>query len=384
MRFQVAKQDLEAALAVVTPSLSSSGSDITTHYVFRRTGSDASNYGFEVVTLSGRVFASCPIKVKVEDPGDTKRDSFTIEGKRLKQFLAHIPQALLTFVFDPAESEVQVRSGKLKPTFPSLKPDSRFTWDATLKDSKLIATVPAARLAAALDYAKSFASAKESEQPEMCVVEAKEGVIYATDRKAVALVRVDGMKDSNLRIHRQDAPGLVAFLATFDGTDVEVLEHDRMLFLRRHDGAIAGESRFSAPFPAIKVNMDDADQHVWALDKSEVEHAIGVLVSGAAWDDNRLHFEPGDKGEINLSMVGLNGKKIVAPVSCSEQESGDKAPPVPDAGFAIDHFCLARVLKSWEGELVRFGVNSSGTRGFVRFVSEREGDKYLTIIGWLH
>ena len=54
MRFQVAKQDLEAALQVVTPSLSSSGTDITSHYVFRRTGTKKDGYGVEEVTCSRR------------------------------------------------------------------------------------------------------------------------------------------------------------------------------------------------------------------------------------------------------------------------------------------------------------------------------------------
>jgi len=56
---------------------------------------------------------------------------------------------------------------------------------------------------------------------------------------------------------------------------------------------------------------------------------------------------------------------------------------VPDDGFAIDHFCLAKVLNWWKGDAVKIGISVMGTRGFVRFVSEDGNDKYLTIIAWL-
>ncbi len=56
---------------------------------------------------------------------------------------------------------------------------------------------------------------------------------------------------------------------------------------------------------------------------------------------------------------------------------------MPDDGFAIDHFCLAKVLNWWKGDAVKIGISVMGTRGFVRFVSEDGNDKYLTIIAWL-
>jgi len=393
MRFKVAKQDLDAALQVVSPSISSTGSDITTHFVFRRTGTKADGYGVDVLTCSGRVFSSCPLIADVEDPGE--KGSFTIEGKRLKQWLAHVPDAALTFALD--EAEVVARAPKGQQTFQSLDPDSRFVWDKTLKAAKLTATLPADRLAAALGYSRLFASVKESEQPELCVCEFRPrvveedgtvthegGILYSTDKKAVCLIRVEGMTESALRIHGKDVPGLIAFLGTCESTDVEVLEHERILVLRRGDGAVFGESRFQADFPGLKIQMDDADQHQWVLSKTEIDEGIGFLTSGAAWEDNRLHFAPGtEDNEVIMWMMSATGKKTELTLACKVLDSLDKAPEIPPEGFAIDHFRLAKVLGARKEDEVTLGINVSGNRGFVRFVTETPSDKYLTIIAWL-
>jgi hypothetical protein len=399
MRFKVAKQDLDAALQVVSPSISNTGSDITTHFVFRRTGTKKDGYGVEVLTCSGRVFSSCPLIVDVEDPGE--KGSFTVEGKRLKQWLAHVGDAALTFTLD--ETDVIARAPKGKQTFQSLNPDSRFVWDKTLKAAKLTATLPADRLAAALGYSRLFASVKESEQPELCVCEFRPrvvetdeetgvetvihegGILYSTDKKAVCLIRVEGMTESALRIHGKDVPGLIAFLGTCESTDVEVLEHERILVLRRGDGAVFGESRFQADFPGLKIQMDDADQHQWVLSKAEINEGIGFLTAGAAWEDNRLHFASGtEDDEVVMWMMSATGKKTELTLKCKVLDSQDKAPDLPPEGFAIDHFRLAKVLGAQKEDEVMLGINVSGARGFVRFVTETPCDKYLTIIAWLH
>ncbi len=382
MKFQVAKQDLEAALQVVTPSLNSSGSDITTHFVFRRTGTKDDGYGVEVVTCAGRVFSSCPMKVKVDDPG--KKGTFTIEGKRLKAWLANVANAALTFSFNEDEGEVTAKAPRGRQTFQSLQPDARFSWDDNLKEAKLAATLSADRLANALGYIRHFISVKESERPDLCVCEVKENLLGATDQKALTVIRIEDIGEAILRIHGKDVAGFKDFLGTFDGTNVEVLEHDRVLILRRGDGAMFGSSRFQAMFPGFKVGMDDEDQHKWVINKAELAEAIGFLTAGATWEDNRLTFAPSDKpNEITLSMMSATGKKTTLPVACVSMDSVEDAEEIPDTGFALDHFVLDRVLKAMKFDEVTFGVTSLGSRGFVRFVFEYEGDKYLTMLAWL-
>ena len=381
MRFKVAKQDLMAVLQVVTPSMSSSGNDIKAHYMFRRSGpDDDGNYGVDVCTYSGLVFSSGPVKAVVEDPGD--KGKFTVEGKRLKQWLQHVPDEALSFVLD--DRDVVARAPSIgKQTFQSFDADPQFIWDKTLKDSKVTAKIEAERLAAALDYSRLFIMPKDSsDQPELSLCEVKKGILYSTDKKAIALIRVEGLAECSMRIHGRDVPGFLTFLGTFEETEVEILEHDRMLVFRRADGAIFGESRFQSAFPGIQVSMDDKDHHQWILSKVALENGIGFLKSGADWQDVRLQFTPGKDGDISLSMMSLTGTKTELQIPC-ESSSTAGAPEIPPEGFALDHTCLSKVLGAWEGDAVCFGLSVMGNRGLARFASEHAGDKYLTILGWL-
>jgi len=380
MRFQVAKRDLDSALQVVTSSLdSSSNADLTTHYVFRRTGSDDEGHGVEVLTTSGKLFSSCPVKVKVLDPG-TEKGVFTIEGKRLKQWLQYVSDAALTL--ELVDSMVVATAPMGQQTFQSLAVDSRYNWSKSLQEAQHTATIAAPRLAAALGYSAKFASTKENDQPDLCVCEIKDGVLYSTDKKAVTLIRVAGMEKSKLRVHATNVKSFTAFLAECDTGDVEVLEHDRMLIIRRGDGAIFGETRFQSAFPGLNVGMDDKDQHLWTLPKEGILDAIGFLQSGAEKNDNRLRMAPGDDVAV-LSMMSATGQRTELSIPAGEMASKEGKPPVPTSGFDVDHFCLAKVLGAWKGDDIVFGLNVKGPRGYVRFVAEQEGDMYLTIMAWL-
>lgn len=384
MRFKVAKRDLEDALQVVGASISSSGSDISAHFTFRRTGPDKDDkYGVEVLTHAGRTFASCPMIVAVEDIGG-KTAAFTVEGWRLKQWLQFVPDDSVP-EFTLVDGEVAVRVRRGSQTFQSLDPSNFPYWDKVLLEAQKKATVPADRLAAALAYSKLFISDKESSEPEKCVTEVKNGILYSSDKKGVSLTRIPGMAESGLRVHGKDVGSFLTFLGTVGDGEVDVLEHDRLTILRRCvDGAMFGESRFHFAFPIPKVGMDDTDQHTWDIPRGELQQTIGFLVAGAPKEDNRLRIAPGEKaGDVVISMGNATGKTTSVTVSGVSMATAPSAPDIPETGFALDHLVLARVLNSWKSDTLRFGLNVQGDRGFVRFVYEQYESKYLTILAWL-
>ena len=94
MKMQVAKRDLESALAVVTNSMTSSGTDISSHFVFRADEDD----DVEVLTFTGRLFSSAPVKCVVDS---TPERSFTVEGARLLQWVRAVGDTAIDLVFDP-------------------------------------------------------------------------------------------------------------------------------------------------------------------------------------------------------------------------------------------------------------------------------------------
>ncbi|OHD26978.1 MAG: hypothetical protein A2Y38_08155 [Spirochaetes bacterium GWB1_59_5] len=389
MKFQVAKRDLEEALKVVLPSLSSSGSDLSTHFLFRfrpdlPAGADPV---VEVLTYSGRIFSSAPVKAKVLDQTQT---AFSIEGRRLKKWLAVVPDAALEFGFDGTVVAAKAPRGTQK--FPSLDPTQFPPWDKQIAEAKVTATLSAKRLAVALDYAKRFVSDKEGTEPNLCVVEVKKGLLYATDRRAITLVRAAGLENAGFRIHGKSLGGFQTFLGTFPSdTDVSILEHDRSVFMRRGDGAVFGEALFQARFPDLNVNMDEANHHSWAIGREDVLECIGFLTAGAADEDTRLRVNQRG-GQVVLAMTNQTGDDTELLLDPKEMTSDATATPLPASGFLLNSECLTRILSAWKTQDdVRVGINlmqqtqngKSVLRGYLRFANELDGDKFLTIHAWL-
>lgn len=384
MRFQVAKRDLEAALQVVSSSISNSGSDISAHYTFRRTGKEEGKYGIEVLTYANQTCSSCPLAaVSFSEVGDKKKTAFTIEGWRLKDWLKCIPaDSVPEFSLVDGEVTIKVRRGS--QDFQSLDPSTFPYWDKVLAESEVKATLPADRLAAALAYSRLFIMDKDGE-PDKSVCEVLEGVMYSSDRKAVTLIKVPGMEESSLRVHGKDVSGFLTFLGTAGDGNVEILEHERNLFVRRCvDGAVFGEARFQFQFPVPKVKLDDPSHHIWEIPCDEFRSAIGFLVAGADPKDNRLCLAPGAApGEVTLSMTNTTGKVTTLTLSGITMQSDPQAPAVPEAGFMLDHNVLDKVLTTWKEPMVQFGISFSGGRGLLRCRHEKLESVYLTIIATL-
>jgi DNA polymerase III sliding clamp (beta) subunit (PCNA family) len=382
MKFQVAKRDLEAALKVVSPSLSSSGSDLTAHYLFRVTSEKDGSAGVCVQTYAGRMFSSSPLKGKVLEGVE---GAFSLEGKRLKKLLGFVEDAALEFTYRDAVVSIKTPKGTQK--FPSLDPSKFPYWDKQVQEAKVTGTIPAARLASALEYVRHFVSDNEASEPNLCVTEARNSFLYATDKRALTLVKIKGLEDVCLRIHGKNLGGFLAFLSSFpEGTYVDVMEHDRSMMLRRGDGALFGEALFQARFPDLQVVFEEENHHTWVAPRADLLNGIGFLVSGASYEENRIRMTV-DDGKILLSMTNQTGDRtdIGVPATLSSRQG---AIPLPKDGFHLDHGCFTKILNAWKSlDMVEIGVvlmESKGIlRGYTRFVNTLNDDQYLTIHAFL-
>tara|TARA_Y100000310_G_scaffold194428_2_gene194418 strand:+ start:10045 stop:11178 length:1134 start_codon:yes stop_codon:yes gene_type:complete len=376
MKLQVAKRDLESALAVVTNSMTTSGTDISSHFVFRADKDDK----VEVLTFTGRLFSSAPVKCVIDSSADRQ---FTVEGARLVQWVKSVKDAALDLEFDPETKVVTARAPKGSMEFQSLDPSSFPFWDEMWPDVTEKGTVKAVSLAAGLSYARGFVFDKETKRPELCLIECKDGLIFATDQKAITLVEVTGLADSTLRIHRNDAGAVLKFLGTCGDEDVTLMEHDRSLLFKRADGAVFGESRFKAKYPPLNINRDNDNPIWWNVAKADILEAIPFLSSGAADKDNRLFFaRPDPNGPVKIGMKAMTGNHM--DIDITVVESGDDGnATLPAAGFMLDYTDLQRVLGTWAADSVTFGIHLKGSMGFVRFREEREDVDYTSVLAWL-
>jgi len=374
----VAKNDLNAALQIVSTSIASKGMEIESHYVFRA----VEDGHVEVLTTSGRVFSSAKFVAKVED-ADTYK-AFTIEGWRLKKWLGSVGDVALSFTFDG--TLVTAAEPKGTNEFQSLDPGLFPYWDNHLQEAKSIATVKAYRLHNVFSYLKQFMNSDEGGNPGLCVTEVRNGLFYAATDTSITTVAVEPFKDSTLRVHGKDIPTLQKFLAQAGDEDVEVLEYDQGVFFRRASGPVFGEARYRSPFPNVRPpKSDDADPHWWTVSCAEMDTSLKAVEASAAREDNRVWLRPLN-GKVQISMLSPNGRHQKRVLECSDSGTTDGALPIPTDGFAIDQVTIDRVLSHYEGDAIRLGITTKSEApqtGFVKVTEKRGEDQFLTCAAWL-
>ena len=375
MKVQVAKCDLEDALQVVSNSLNTSGTDISGHFVFLYQEDK-----LKVYTFSGRLFSECPVTAVVEDTENV--NAFSVEGSRLLQWTRAARDAALTIAFDAESKVVTATSPRGSMEFESLDPQSFPFWDAMWADVEEKATLPSERLEYALKYARSFCFDKETKRPDLCLVECQKGMLYSTDGKAITLVELEGLDESSLRIHRNDAGAILKFLQTCKGSDVVLMEHPRSLLFKRNDGAVFGESRFDAQYPNLVVDRDSDASVWWELPLDEITEAIPYLASGSAKEDYRLFFNREGDGPVQIGMKAMTGAQMDIDIAVVDS-GGTDVSTFPEEGFVINSEDLNKVLGHWDGPTVKFSLHVKGSKGYVRLRQERDEVDCTTILAWL-
>jgi DNA polymerase III sliding clamp (beta) subunit (PCNA family) len=374
MEIKVAKKALESALSVVSPALGSGNAEIQSHYLFRCTSDK-----LEVLTYSGRVAASSP----VADAEITAPGVFTVEGWRLKQWLKAIGDSPVTFKAGKPGT-VKVTANKGQQQFPSVDPSAYPYWDEELKTATVRASVKAKGLKDTFDALRGFTATDEVNRPDLCVVQFKDGTFRATDHKAVCFGYLSGIEKSDLRVHTKDLGAIIAFLSTCGDKDVEILEHEKALFIRRADGAVFSETKFLVNFPEFPGDTTE-DQFLWTLSRPEVQDAILFLKAGASKDETKLRFARpvmvGSTAFMQLSMNSIGGGESVLSVPIQNEVIKEGAPTFPESGCGVSLAHFENILGLSKDPVVELGLNVKGRRGYLRVVVS--GDpKIVTILGW--
>jgi len=347
MQIKVAKTDLEKALQVATIGVGGSGSDLSAHFLFR-----IKDKGVEILSFNQRICANVPLK-PCEFEGEDG-DMFTLEGKRITAFLGAVGDVALTLEKDGSEIRVSVPRGSIHVG--SLDPAKFPFWDKTFGEAESVGSIASERLGDALAYAKNFISDKETTRPEIAQVEIIDGLLWATDAKAVTLIALDGMDKSNLRIHRNDIASVAKFLSLKETEEVEILEHERDLFLRR-------------------------DEAYWEVNAQDVLVGIQRLSASADWENTILKFAFDAKAEkVVLGVQSASGRgEDVYAIDCIEHDGMDK---VPDEGFEMEFVYIKHIVGHFSPDTLRFGINRRNKGGYVRFRHESGKDSYLTVAVW--
>lgn len=377
MKIKVAKGDLESAIQVATIGVGGGEDDnLSTHYLFRNRDGKV-----ELLASNGqRLLASAQVvAAEITDADDGA--AFTVAGWRLRQWLGAVGDEVLTLEFKDGIVRASAARGSIR--FGSLNPKDFPFWDDTLKAAKSVAKIPSARLSNVLAYCRNFVSAEENRSPQMAATECRQGTFNATDAVSVSLVTVPGLEDSSMRVHGKDAAAVISFLGLKGSDEVEILEHDRCLFLRRGDGSLLGVSRWMHDFPNLKLDKNEQDRCWFSVSTEDLTSAMRFLSASAVKGDMNLHFRF-DNGKMVLSMTSASGAgdQDEQAIQCIEHENMDLLANEGYTEFVLSKKYVEIIAAQFGQDTLKFGVSWTKRNGYVRFRHERDGDDYLTIVVW--
>lgn len=371
MEFTVSYRDLDTAIKTVSSTVGS-GTDITSHIVFRST---QNNDEVECLSHTETVFSSCPMIV-INRRGDS---SFTVEGKRIKRLLAaSSSDDTFSFRFDSEESIVKVNTTKGSHSFMSLNPSSFPFWDSHLAKADVTGTCSAGSLAGLFSYTKGYIADQDRQTPGISVCEMQDGSLKATNRKALSIISHPSLKGCKFRIHGKSVSPLTSFLGNFNSADVDILETDRMVFFRTPEGAVFGENRFTAAFPTLPVDTSAAPAVVVSLDPSDIQQAVEWLQVGADWDDEFLSLNVGDNS-VDISLKSASGGYVSSSVPANVVRKSDTLPNRVN----VHRDSLLRTLANTKSDNVPLNlIVTKANQGIISIPHEKEGVEYLTVTSW--
>jgi DNA polymerase III sliding clamp (beta) subunit (PCNA family) len=387
MKIEVAKADLYNALSVAGITVGS-GNDLSGHYLFR-----IKDEAVEVLTFDLRVFSRAPVTPATFE--GEEGDAFTVESWRLDRWMAGVSANKPLVLEKMEDGEVSVSGERSKIRLRSLDPSKFPFWDGLLEAAEEVGTVSPQSLAQALSCSRWFVSADDTSKPELCQIEAVEGILWATDRRALSSVEMPRLPDLSMRLPGKDVPSVIRFLSekTTQENPIEIKQAERSddagggacaLFVRP-DGSYVGVTRPSSSFPTLNVDRDAEDQVRLTLSREEFNAAIDVLLAGAPKDHESVTFiYDNDAKTVHLSMPCEAGDVDDYPLSTAKVSNGDEW----NADFTIDYAYLKGIADTFNLSEIDLGITERGRGGFVSFrhtdgeEGDTEANNYYSVIVW--
>ena len=381
MKIEVAKADLESALSVVG-LVTTSDKDLSGHYLFR-----VKDEKVQVLASAKRLFAYSPLVAQTDGK---EGEAFTVEAWRLDKWLAGVGDNVLKLEATGA-GEVQASGPRSKVRFRSLDPSNFPYWDQLLDKAETVGSIAPEHLSRAFGVSKWFVSADDTQKPEFCQIEAVDGVMWATDRRALSSVEIPALPKLNIRIPGKDISSVVRFLTDkLTEGPIEIRTSERAeadggganCMFQRPDGCYLGVTRPSHAFPTLSVDRNADAEVSMTLDCEEFSQAISILSASAPKGQEQVTFRYDPKTEVlSLSMPCEAGGADEYPLELAKVVGGEKF----DTSFTVDYPYIKGIGTTFGLDTLDFGIVAKGRGGFIAFKHEEgdgEGNRYFSVIVW--
>lgn len=384
MKFEVAKSDLEAALQVAAVAVESGVSDLSSHYLFRFKDDQA-----EVLSYGQRLFARAPFTALVDAEDG---DCFTVEAWRLEKWMDGVGDGALTLTTD-GSGDVHAKGPRSRVRFRSLDPSKFPFWDETLSTAESVGTVIPRTLTSAFELTRWFVSADDTAKPELCQVEAVDGVMWATDRRALSAVEIPALPNLSIRVPGKAVGSVLRFLGdkvTQEG-EIEILQAERSFedgggafatFLRK-DGSYLGVTRPTSKFPTLNVDREAKNDATMLVDVAELNAGVSVLLASAPKGHEAITFSyDNDSDKVSISMPCEAGGTDTYPLALTKVTDGSEN---FDSAFTVDYPYIVGIASSFGLEQIEFGIAKRGRGGFISSAHSDEGEdgnSYFSVVVW--
>lgn len=379
MRIEVSKQDLVQALDFVNSTASKDDESLTGHYLFRVAPSTTDV--IEILSTNNKAVSQARLNCKYT-PTEGGVTAFMFSAPRLNQWLSAVPDAALalehtggtTTAFSPrGEQKYEAYDASKFPFFDDIR-----------EASKPTAKVQATRLRAALQYARPFVHTDEVVKPQLCQIQFRNGLMYATDTSTAVAVQMVGFEEADFSLSGKGIGGLLNFLGNCGDGEIEIREHERMTLFCLGDMAMFAEAPLHQQFPKLALGLDNLNQRVWTLDREEIQGGLKYLLSAAPKGNTHLILnDDNDDNTVQLGMTNATSGTKYIPISCKSKLVNNCAAALPNKGFKVNYTFLQRVLAAQANKEVQIGINVKGVGGWLRFDEvNSEGDSFHAIVQW--
>lgn len=390
MKITFAKREMDEALRLAKISLgAASADDFTSKIVmkFADTPIPQDNLMVDMVSTNGRIGTKIPVMAKVEEWEEGDEDTFAVEGWRLRQWVSAVSDAI---TFEMVEKgQLKASSGSMKVKLQTFDLTRYNEWWKEFSEEEVCARIGAKRLHSAISYLRNFVGDQDPAYPGMAVLEVKGGRFWANDPVSLAVLDIEPLQKSNLRIHGKDAGAVLSFLASCNASQVSIQETDRFTYMMTDDGTLFAVAKPKFGVQDYEVDTTEEAPLWFVLNPQEVRSAVMSLTSGAARENYDLYLQPSvEEGSLTMRMKSSAGDGSEWNEVKLFPEMGGDDSEFPPQGAPIDfHYILKSIATIKNADAVKTAlfvhkVADARKTGFMRVMDNQEGDQYTTLVKW--
>lgn len=384
MKIETNKRDLDAVLDLVGVAKGSGKADnIITHVCFQTREGQV-----EVLTSNTRLRARGVLVANVEGEG-----AFTVEFWRLTKWLGSVGDAPVTLALKGSSVAVSCANSRivlqsLDPAhFPPV-PDFTIPEDAPEMEAK--------RAHGLLSYLRTFVLEKETIHPQYNVAEARNGAFWSCNQKALVIMTIPELATTQLRIHKLEFPGLLAFIAACGTRSIKFVERtngEDGFHVVHPGGTSLFVPRPRKEFPDLTKDLHPLEGEaacVWEISPEHLITAVEGLTASADSENYYVRLSTAGTDLLDISIRAVFGSEDSTAQVPAKIRSTKQFAQLPVAKMGFHHPSLLAAMGKIKDEVAALQIfapedaKKGRPGGLSRLVSKtKEGDEIHTILHWV-